>query len=83
LSPARNHFALWTSVKVVVAAVLVFILARIAIPDLVNAHNTPLLMLALLLGALTLGIVVWTVLSVRAGYRRLRSASIHLIEAEK
>jgi hypothetical protein len=83
LSPARNHFALWTGVKVIGATVLVFILARIAIPDLVNAHNTPLLMLALLLGVVTLGVVVWTVLSIRAGYRRLRSASIHLIEVEK
>lgn len=83
MSPARNHFALWTSVKVIVAVVLVFILARIAIPDLVNAHNTPLLMLALLLGVVTLGIIAWTVLSIRAGYQRLRSATVHLIEADK
>lgn len=83
MSPARSHFALWTSVKVIVAAVLVFVLARIAIPDLVNAHNTALLMVAVVLGFATAGIVVWTVLSVRRDYRRLQSASIHLIEVKK
>jgi hypothetical protein len=83
LSPARSHFALWTSVKVIVAAVLVFVLARIAIPDLVNAHNTALLMVAVVLGFATIGIIVWTVLSVRRSYRRLQSAAIHLIEVKK
>jgi hypothetical protein len=83
VSPARNHFALWTGVKVVVAAVLVFILARIAIPDLVNAHNTALLIVAIVLGVVTLGIVIWTVISIRQSYRRLHSASIHLIEADR
>ena len=83
MSPARSHFALWTSVKVIVAAVLVFLLARIAIPDLVNAHNTALLMAAVVLGFATIGIIVWTTLSVRRDYRRLQSASIHLIEVKK
>ena len=83
MSPARSHFALWTSVKVIVAAVLVFVLARIAIPDLVNAHNTPLLLVAVVLGFATAGIVVWTTLSIRRSYRRLQSAAIHLIEVKK
>ena len=82
-SPARNNFALWTGAKVVVAAVLVFVLARIAIPDLVNAHDTPLLLLAVALGFVTLGIVGWTVVSIRRSYRRLHSAEIHLIKADK
>jgi hypothetical protein len=82
-SPARSHFALWTGVKVVVAAVLVFLLARIAIPDLVNAHDTPLLLLAVVLGFVTLGIVIWTVISIRRSYRRLHAAGTGLIEARK
>jgi hypothetical protein len=81
--PAGSHFALWTSVKIVVAAVLVFLLARIAIPDLVNAHDTPLLLLAVVLGFITLGIVIWTVLSIRRSYRRLHAAGTDLIEARK
>ena len=83
MSPARSHFALWSSVKVVVTIVLVFLLARIAIPDLVNAHNTPLLLLAVVLGFVTLGVIAWAIVSIGRGYRRLKAAETHLIEARQ
>jgi hypothetical protein len=70
-------------VKVVVAAVLVFVLARIAIPDLVNAHDTALLIVAIALGFATIGIVAWTTISIRQSYRRLHTAGIHLIKADR
>jgi hypothetical protein len=77
---ARNDFALWTGVKVVAAAVVVFVLLRIVVPDLVNAHNTPRLVLAIACGVLALAVVTWTVLSVRRSYRRLKAAATSLIE---
>jgi hypothetical protein len=83
VGPARNSFALWTSVKVVVAAVAVFVLARIVIPNLVNAHNTALLLLAIGCGVVALAIAIWTALSVRRAWRRLKRPGAHLIEVRK
>ena len=37
-----------------------FVLGRIVIPNLVNAHNTPLLLLAILCGFVALAIAIWT-----------------------
>lgn len=82
LGPARNSFALWTGAKIAIAAVLVFVLVRIAIPDLINAHDTGLLLVAVALGFVTLGIIGWTVVSIRRSYRRLHRAGIHLIKAD-
>jgi hypothetical protein len=83
VGPARNSFALWTSVKIVVAVVAVFILARIVIPNLVNAHNTALLLLAIGCGVAALGIAIWTALSIRRAYRRLKRPGANLIEVGK
>jgi uncharacterized membrane protein YdbT with pleckstrin-like domain len=83
LGPAGSRFALWASAKTVIATIVVFVIARIAIPDLVNAHNTPLLLLAVLLAFAVLAIVAWTLLSIRSGYRRLKAAGSHLIETQK
>lgn len=78
MSPSRSKaaggFALWTCVKVVVAAILVFILARIVIPDLVDAHDTALLLLAVVCGVLALVIVIGAAVSIRRSYLRLRRA---------
>ena len=77
---ARDAFALWTSIKIIAALIVLFVLVGIAIPNLVDAHNTPLLLLAIVLGFAALGIAVWTAISIRRSYRRLRRATIHLIE---
>ena len=69
--------------KVVVAAVVLFVLVRIAIPDLVNAHNTPLLLLAIVLGFLAAAIAIWTAVSIWRAWRRLRRTGANLIEARK
>ena len=83
MGPARSNFALWTGVKIVVAAVAIFVLARIVIPNLINAHDTPLLMLAILCGVAALAIAIWTVLSIRRAYGRLRRTGANLIEVKK
>ena len=77
---AANAFALWTLAKITAALIALFVLLGIAIPDLVDAHNTPLLLLAIVLGFVALGVAAWTAISVRRAYRRLRRAGIHLIE---
>lgn len=69
--------------KVVIALVAVFVLTRIVMPNLVNAHDTPLLLLAILCGLAALAIAIWTVVSVWRAYRRLRRTGVHLIEARK
>jgi hypothetical protein len=83
VGPARNSFALWTSVKIVAAAVAIFVLVRIAIPNLVNAHNTALLLLAIVCGVAALAIAIWTALSVRQAWRRLKRTGANLIEVRK
>lgn len=81
---ASGSFALWTCVKVVVAAILVFILARIVIPDLVDAHDTTLLLAAIACGVVAIAIVVGAAVSIRRSYLRLRSrGGANLIEASK
>jgi hypothetical protein len=70
-------------VKIVVAAVAIFVLVRIVIPNLVNAHNTALLLLAIVCGVAALGIAIWTALSVRQAWRRLKRPGAHLIEVRK
>jgi hypothetical protein len=83
LGPARSRFTLWTSVKIIVAVVLIFVLVRIAIPDLVNAHDTALLLLAVLCGVLAAAIAAWTVISIRRAWRRLKASGGNLIEVRK
>jgi hypothetical protein len=83
VSPSRSKaasgsFALWTCVKVVVAATLVFVLARIVIPDLVDAHDTTRLILAIACGVLAIAIVVAAAISIRRSYRRLRRTGANL-----
>ena len=80
---ARDEFVLWTSVKIVAALIVLFVLVGIAIPDLVDAHDTALLVVAISVGCVAIVIAVVTALSVRRGYRRLRRGVIHLIEADK
>jgi hypothetical protein len=80
VSPAKNKFVLWTSAKIVAALIVLFVLLRIAIPDLVNAHDTALLLLALALGFVALGVALWTGISIWRSYRRLRRAAVHLIK---
>jgi hypothetical protein len=80
---ARDDFVLWTTVKIVAALIVLFALVGIAIPDLVDAHNTALLAVAIVLGAAAIGLAVVTVVSILRGYRRLRRGVIHLIEADK
>jgi protein-S-isoprenylcysteine O-methyltransferase Ste14 len=80
VSPAKNKFALWTSAKIVAALIVLFGLVRIAIPDLINAHDTALLMLAIVLGFAAIGVALWTGVSVWRSYRRLRRAAVHLIK---
>jgi len=80
---ARDTFVLWTTVKIVAALIVLFVLVGIAIPDLVDAHNTALLIVAIVAGFAALGIAVFTAISIRRGYRRLRRGVIHLIEADK
>ena len=83
MGPDRSRFALWTSVKVVLALVAIFVLMRIIIPNLVNAHNTPLLLLAIVCGLLALAIAVWTAVSIWRAYGRLKRTGGRLIEARK
>ena len=83
MRPAGNRFALWTGVKIVVAAIVLFVLVRIAIPDLVDAHNTPLLLLAIVLGFLAAATAIWTAVSIWRAWRRLRRTGANLIEARK
>ena len=83
MGPDRGRFALWTSVKLVLAATAIFVLVRIVIPNLVNAHDTPLLMLAIVCGVLSLAIAAWTAVSIRRAYGRLKRSGAHLIEARK
>ena len=80
---ARDDFVLWTTVKIVAALIVLFVLVGIVIPDLVDAHNTALLIVAIVVGFAALGIAVVTVVSIRRGYRRLQRGVIHLIEADK
>jgi len=80
---ARDEFVLWTSVKIVAALIVLFVLVGIAIPDLVDAHNTALLAVAIVFGFVAIGIAVVTALSIRRGYLRLQHGVIHLIEADK
>ena len=80
---ARDDFVLWTTVKIVAALIVLFVLVGIAIPDLVDAHNTALLAVAIVVGFAALGIAAFTALSIARGYRRLRRGVIHLIEADK
>jgi hypothetical protein len=68
---------------VVVALVAIFILVRIVIPNLVNAHDTVLLFVAILCGVAALAIAVWTAVSVWRAWRGLRRAGVHLIKAGK
>jgi hypothetical protein len=79
-SKAANTFVLWTLVKVTAALIVVFVLLGIAIPNLVDAHDTPLLLLAIVLGFVALAVAVWTFVSIRRGWRRLRRGVIDLIE---
>jgi hypothetical protein len=80
---ARDTFVLWTTVKIVAALIVLFVLVGIAIPDLVDAHDTALLVVAIVIGFAALGIVAFTMVSIRRGYRRLQRGVIHLIEADK
>ena len=80
---ARDEFVLWTSVKIVAALIVLFVLVGIAIPDLVDAHDTALLVVAIVAGCVAIGIAVVTIVSVRRSYRRLQRGVIHLIEADK
>ena len=80
---ARDDFVLWTTVKIVAALIVLFVLVGIAIPDLVDAHNTALLAVAIVLGGVAIAIAVVTIVSIRRGYRRLAHGVIHLIEADK
>ena len=65
------------------ALIVLFVLVGIAIPDLVDAHDTALLAVAIVIGFAALGIAVATAISVVRGYRRLQRGVIHLIEADK
>jgi len=47
---ARDTFVLWTIVKIVAALAVLFVLFGIAIPDLVDAHDTALLVVAIVVG---------------------------------
>ena len=80
---ARDAFVLWTIVKSVAALIALFVLIAIAIPDLVDAHDTVLLALAIAAGCAAIAVAVVTVVSIARGYRRLRRGVIHLIEADK
>ena len=80
---ARDDFVLWTIVKTVAALIVLFVLVGIAIPNLVDAHDTALLVVAIAVGCVAIGIAVVTIVSIRRGYRRLQRGVIHLIEADK
>ena len=80
---ARDDFVLWTIVKIVAALIVLFVLVGIAIPDLVDAHNTALLLVAIVIGFAAIGVAVVTAVSVRRGYQRLQRGVIHLIKADK
>jgi hypothetical protein len=80
---ARDAFVLWTTVKIVAALIVLFVLVGIAIPDLVDAHDTALLMVAIVVGFAAFAIAAFTIISIARSYRRLRRGVIHLIEADK
>ena len=80
---ARDSFVLWTTVKIVATLIVLFVLVGIAIPDLVDAHDTALLIVAIVVGFAALAIAVFTVISIRRDYLRLRRGVIHLIEADR
>jgi hypothetical protein len=80
---ARDDFVLWTIVKTVAALIVLFALVGIAIPDLVDAHDTALLVVAIAVGFVAIGIAAVTIVSIRRGYLRLQRGVIHLIEADK
>lgn len=80
---ARDAFVLWTIGKTAAALIVLFVLVGIAIPDLVDAHNTVLLFVAIAVGFAALAIAVFTTISIWRSYRRLRRGVIHLIEADR
>jgi hypothetical protein len=77
---AGDAFVLWTTVKITAVLIAEFILLGIVVPDLVDAHDTVLLIVAIAAGFAALGIAAVTAISIRRSYRRLRRATIHLIE---
>ena len=78
-----RDFALWTIVKLVVAAIVVFLIAGLAIPNLVNAHDTARLVLAIALAFAIPAVIVWTIVSIRRSYRRLHRTGTHLMKVDE
>lgn len=71
-----SGFAAWTFVKIAAAAIAVFVIVRIAIPDLINAHRTPYLWLAVACGLLVPIIIGWAAASVWRGIGRFRRRNL-------
>ncbi|MFI4975652.1 MAG: hypothetical protein ACHP84_14020 [Caulobacterales bacterium] len=67
-----RDFAAWTFLKVVGSAILIFVIARVAIPDLVDAHNDLLAWLAVACGVAIPIIVGWLAVSLYLSIVRFR-----------
>lgn len=70
-----TKFALVTALKAVPALLVVFVLVRIVIPDLIDAHDTALAFAALGCAVVALLILAWLGVSVWRSYRRVRPAA--------
>jgi hypothetical protein len=70
--PGTGRFIAWTALKTALAAAAIFVLAWIAVPDLVNRHNTALLFVAIACALAALAIAVWLALTLRADIARFR-----------
>ena len=64
--------ALWRTLRFLAAAALAFLLAGVIAPRLVNAHDTGLLILALILYLLAAAALVWGLAALVVGLRRYR-----------
>ena len=68
--PSRS---VWSLARIVAALAASFVLAAVVAPRLVNAHDTSLLLLALVLYILASLALGWSLLSIVSALRRRRS----------
>jgi len=71
---AMRAFVAWTALKVVAALLAIWLVVRIAIPYLVDAHDDALAIAALALGLVTLLGAGWFAFTLWLDIRRFRRA---------
>jgi hypothetical protein len=71
---ALQAFVAWTSLKVIAGLLVIFVIVRIAIPYLVNAHSDAMALAALALGVATLVGAGWFGFSLWLSVTRFRQS---------